>query len=99
MAGARSPLRQVRRLERLLVHVLATGARVSSARGTEPPGASQARRERLAMRPARFPRRAPSRLVPAHASRGLAISPALPALEAGRRSAGMVDLVLLRSER
>src|SRR5215467_3554996 len=98
MAGARRPLRRVRRLERLLVHVLAAGARVSSAWRTKPPGASQARRERLAMRPARFPRRAPGRLVPAHASLGLAISRALPALETDRRSAGVVDLVLLRSE-
>src|SRR5262249_19514040 len=98
MAGARRPLRQVRRLERLLVHVLATGAGVSWTRRTKPPSASPARRERLAMRPARFPWRTRGRLVPAHASRGLAVSRACPALEAIRRFAGVVALVLLRSE-
>src|SRR5262252_977361 len=88
MAGARRSLRQVRCLERLLVHVLATRARVPWARRTEPPSPSRARRERFPVRTARFPRRRRGRLVPAHASSGLAVSRTGPAFEAGRRFAG-----------
>ena len=98
MAGARRSLRQVRRLERLLVHVLATRACVPWARRTEPLSASRTRRKRFPMRTGRFPRRRRGRLVPAHPSRGSAVSRTGSALEAGRRFAGVVDLVLLRSE-
>src|SRR5579859_6633731 len=96
VAGARGPVRPRRRLQWLLVHVLADGVRLrqAAARG-EPTRLSGDRPEGAAAGAGGVGWRSRRRLVPGDAARGAGASAGAPR----RRRRRLGDLVLLRAAR